>query len=142
MVSNKSGNQQVSERVRTWRFLFTFWKWEQLWYCNYDYQSSSRLHEPAIVIWGLKPRVCDELAHSNPVCLTTSSRRKCMASNRFSCRTIPTTFFPGLPQISPLMKNIGGGGGTPTTTQRPTSTSNSGGATQTQWGQCGGEGWT
>lgn len=50
-------------------------------------------------------------------------------------RTIPTSYFPGLAQISPLAKNLGSG--STTTTTAPSS-----GQTAPVYGQCGGEGWT
>ena len=53
-------------------------------------------------------------------------------------RTIPTTFYPGLPQISPLAKNSPAAAATPTATGSSGSTS----GTIAQYGQCGGIGFT
>jgi len=65
---------------------------------------------------------------------------------------IPTTFFPGLKPISALMaaSSANGGGGssptTTTTTAKPTTTTAAGGSggsgTQSQYGQCGGSGYS
>ena len=51
--------------------------------------------------------------------------------------TIPTAYFPGLPQISPLAKNKNSGSSGTSTTSAPAS-----GATAPVYGQCGGQGWT
>ncbi|KIO16007.1 hypothetical protein M407DRAFT_34361, partial [Tulasnella calospora MUT 4182] len=75
--------------------------------------------------------------------------------------TIPTTYYPGLGQISPLAKNIASAtttsktttttskattttaaSKTSTTTTKASTTTSASGATQTQYGQCGGTGWT
>ncbi|EJD50847.1 hypothetical protein AURDEDRAFT_199574 [Auricularia subglabra TFB-10046 SS5] len=66
--------------------------------------------------------------------------------------TIPVTYFPGLAQITPLMRlqsgGGSGGGSAPTSTATststaPTSTRGSGsGGTAAHYGQCGGLGWT
>ncbi len=71
---------------------------------------------------------------------------------QISIPAIPTSFFPGLRPISALMAasgsaNNNGGGSTPTTTSlKPTSTTTqgSGGSsgTQSQYGQCGGSGYS
>ncbi|KAG8937809.1 hypothetical protein FRC04_010048, partial [Tulasnella sp. 424] len=74
--------------------------------------------------------------------------------------TIPTTYYPGLGQISPLAKNIASATTTTkattttskaattttasktTTTTTKASTTTANGATQTQYGQCGGSGYS
>ncbi|KAG9044393.1 hypothetical protein FS837_008218 [Tulasnella sp. UAMH 9824] len=67
--------------------------------------------------------------------------------------TIPTTYYPGLGQISPLAKNIASAttttsktstttSKTSTTTTKASTTTTANGATQTQYGQCGGIGYT
>ena len=64
-------------------------------------------------------------------------------------RTIPTTYYPGLAQISPLAKNSAQSTPptttAPATTTKPPSTTTSSpasGATQVVYGQCGGIGYT
>lgn len=75
--------------------------------------------------------------------------------------TIPTTYYPGLGQISPLAKNIAASttttktttttskaattttaSKTTTTTTKASTTTTASGATQTHYGQCGGTGYT
>ncbi|KDR70173.1 hypothetical protein GALMADRAFT_103315 [Galerina marginata CBS 339.88] len=65
--------------------------------------------------------------------------------------TIPTTYFPGVPQISPLAKNNGGNPPPSTTTTKSSTTTTKSstttsptptGGTAPVYGQCGGQGWT
>jgi rhamnogalacturonan hydrolase len=81
--------------------------------------------------------------YTNPPSLAGDLAQGFATNEPIPIPTIPSTYYPGVPQISPLAKNSGGSGALQPTTSTPsTPTPSPTGGTVPVYGQCGGTGYT